>query len=84
MYEHRVRLANGTTTTYARNLPDHDKALAQRHQEEIEKARVDRKRTFLRVPEIPGQPTTNVYQMRLSNGDVAVFSRSSTAEFSAQ
>jgi hypothetical protein len=73
IYEYRARLADGTDSTYAENLPVHDKPLAKRHQDEIERARAEHKGTFLRALEIPGQPRTNVYQVRLSDGDVAVY-----------
>jgi hypothetical protein len=73
IYEYQVTLADGTTDTVAKSMPDHDKALTKRHQDELEKARAGRTGRFLRVLEIPGQPKTNMYQVTLSDGDVAVY-----------
>jgi hypothetical protein len=73
MYEYQVKLADGTTGMTANNMPIHDKALTKRHQDELEKARAGRTGQFLRELEIPGQPKTNIYQVTLSDGDVAVY-----------
>jgi hypothetical protein len=73
IYEYRVKLADGTTVTHLDSLPIHDKALAQRHRDEIERARAAHAGTFLQTLELPGQQKTNVYQVRLSDGDVAIY-----------
>ncbi|MDG3007401.1 hypothetical protein [Paludisphaera mucosa] len=73
IYEYRVKLADGTAVPHFENLPIHDKALTQRHRDEIEQARVAHAGLLLQDFEMPDNQRMKIYQVRLSDGDVAVY-----------
>ena len=86
MYSYRVRMPDGTIVHHASILPDHDPEKAKQLQQEIDRAQAEHKGTLVSVVEPlkglvlpkgmepPKSTRMYMYKVKLSNGDVSMYS----------
>jgi hypothetical protein len=72
VYNYRIRLPDGTSSTHASNMPVHDPAKLNQHADELRQAQDQGKGSFVKRIEI-GSDKVSVYRVPLSDGDVALY-----------